>query len=146
MPPFFRSLLAVVAGAVGAFGLISAVQVIGSSLYPLPAGMDPTNREAMSAYVATLPIGAFLMVLLSYALGGLGGGFVAAKLASTARFTHAGVIAILLIAAAVMNLMTFSHPVWFWVANILVLLLFPRIGARLAISGGSSDGRAPVSH
>jgi hypothetical protein len=78
------------------------------------------------------------MVLLGYALGGLGGGFVAAKLAPKARFTHAGVVAILLIVVTVVNLMTFFHPVCFWVATIVVLLLFPRIGAleatlRLAI-------------
>ena len=133
MPPFLRSLIAVIAGAVSAFGIIALVELVSSRLYPMPAGLDPGNPEAMSNYIATLPIGAFLMLLLGYSLGGLGGGFVAAKLAPKARFTHAGVIAILLIAASVLNLMSFSHPVWFWVANIAVVLVFPRIGARFAI-------------
>lgn len=135
MPPFIRSLLAVVVGAVIAFGLIAAVQLVSTRMYPMPAGLDPANREAMSNYIATLPVGAFLMVLLSYALGGLGGGFAAAKLAPKARFTHAGVIAILLIAASALNLMSFSHPVWFWVANIAVVLVFPRVGAVAATRG-----------
>ena len=132
MPPFIRSLAAVVIGAIIAFGLIMAVQLVSTRLYPMPAGLDPGNSEAMSRYIATLPVGGFLIVLLGYALGGLGGGFVAAKLAPKARFTHAGVIAILLIAASVLNLMSFSHPVWFWVANLAVVLVFPRIGALAA--------------
>lgn len=131
MPPFARSVLAVLAGAALSIGLIAAIQAASTWLYPLPAGLDVNNREAMSNYVATLPVGAFLLVLTAYAVGGLGGGYLAARLAPAAPGKHAGVIALLLVAASAMNLMAVPHPGWFWAANLVVVVVFPLLGGRL---------------
>jgi hypothetical protein len=131
MPPFARSALAVVTGAAVSIALIAAVEATSNLLYPLPAGLDVSNREAMSSYVATLPVGAFLLVLTAYAVGGLGGGYLAARLAPAAPVKHAAVIASLLLAASVMNLMAIPHPGWFWAANLVVALGLPLLGGRL---------------
>jgi hypothetical protein len=132
VPSFVRSILAVLAGSLVAFVLIAGIQFLNTSFYPLPAGLDPSNREAMSSFMATLPLGAFLMVLLSYAVGGLAGGFVAARLAPRAAQGHALAVAALLVGASIMNLTALPHPVWFMVANLLVVVLMPLAGARLA--------------
>lgn len=131
MPPFARSALAVVAGAALSIALIAAIEATSSWLYPLPAGLDVNNREAMSSYVATLPVGAFLLVLTAYAVGGFGGGYLAARLAPADPGKHAAVIALFLLAASVMNLMAIPHPGWFWAANLVVALVFPPLGGRL---------------
>lgn len=131
MPPFARSALAVVAGAVLSIALIAAIEATSNWLYPLPAGLDVNNREAMSSYVATLPVGAFLLVLTAYAVGGFGGGYLAARLAPAAPVKHAAVIAVLLLAASVMNLMAIPHPGWFWAANLIVALALPLLGGQL---------------
>jgi hypothetical protein len=136
MSPILGSTRAVVLGALVAIVLISLVEAINGRLYPLPAGLDINNREAMSGYIATLPLAAFLLLLLGYALGGLGGGYVAARLAPTRPMRHAGVVMILLVVASLLNLRSFEHPVWFWVANLVVVVGLPLLGGRLAPARG----------
>lgn len=135
MPPFVRSILAIIAGGVIAFGVIAAVQYLSSLLFPAPPGMDMTDPAALREFMAALPLGAFLMVLLSYVFGGLAGGFVAARLAPWARTGHAVAIAVLLAAASVVNLRMVPHPTWFMIANLAVVVLLPLAGARLAARG-----------
>jgi len=131
MPPFSRSVLAVLAGIAVGVALIAGVGAASTQLYPLPAGLDVNNREAMSNYAATLPLAAFLVVLAGYAVGGLGGGYLAARLAPSAPARHAGAIALFLVVASVINLRAIPHPGWFWVANLVVVLVFPLLAARL---------------
>jgi hypothetical protein len=138
MPSVVRSILAVLAGCIVAFVLIAGIQFLNTSFYPFPAGLDPSNREAMSSFMATLPLGAFLMVLLSYAVGALAGGFVAARLAPRAPKGHALAVAALLVGASIMNLTALPHPTWFMVANLIVVVAMPLAGARLA------GGKEPI--
>lgn len=135
MLSFLRSARAVFAGALVAFLVIAVCEMLSARLYPLPAGLDVHNREAMSNYVATLPLTAFLILLLSYGLGGLGGGFIAARLAPSAPPIHARAIAVFLVVASVVNLLSIEHPVWFWAANLVVVILLPPLGGRLAQRG-----------
>ena len=126
-----RSALAVLAGVAVGVALIAGVEAASARLYPLPAGLDVHNREAMTNYVATLPLGAFLLVLAGYGVGAFGGGYLAARLAPGAPAKHASVIALFLVVASVINLMAIPHPDWFWVANLVVGLAFPLLAGRL---------------
>jgi hypothetical protein len=136
MSPILGSTRAVVLGALVAVVLIALVEAVNGRLYPLPAGLDINNREAMSGYIATLPLTAFLVLLLGYALGALGGGYIAARLAPTRPMRHAGVIMILLVLASLLNLRSVEHPVWFWVANLVVVVGLSLLGGRLAPARG----------
>jgi hypothetical protein len=71
-----RRIGAVVAGLAGSVALIMAVQAVGTWLYPPPPGTDFTDPEAVAALMAEIPLGALLMVELSYAAGSLGGGAI----------------------------------------------------------------------
>ncbi len=132
MPRLTRSVLAVLAGAMAAFIAIMIVQQIGAMLYPPPPGFNPQDPGALSALIATLPPGAFLMVLLSYFLGALVGGYLVARLAPSRRAIHAGIIAVLLVVASILNLMAAPHPLWFMAANLLIVAVVPVLAARLA--------------
>lgn len=131
MPPIVRSAGAVIAGAAAAIAIISGVQALSASLYPPPVGLDYNDAEAMRAWVASLPAGALLLVLASYLVGALAGGFVAARLAPAWPTRHAAVIAGLLTVASLMNLSALPHPAWFWVANLAIVAAVPMAGARL---------------
>ncbi len=76
-----RNILALLAGLIGAVVVIGAVQYVASLVYPLPAGIDVNDSAAITAAVANMPAGAFVMVLIGYALGTLGGTWTAARLA-----------------------------------------------------------------
>lgn len=128
MSPLLRRGLAGLAGMAAAFIVIIVVQQVNLMLHPLPPGLDLKDKAALAAYATTLPLSAFLIVLLGYALGGAAGGFVAAKI-GRAR-SSAAVVAVLLVLASIMNLSTIPHPAWFWVANLAVVAVTPFLGAR----------------
>jgi hypothetical protein len=135
MSPVVRSILAVILGLLSAFVLIALVQMIGVRVYPPPPGMDPTNLESMKAAMAQIPLGALLFVLLSYTVGSVAGGWVAARFAPKGGMMHAMTVAALLFGAGLMNLMTIPHPAWFWVASSLLYWLGAWSGARAAGAG-----------
>jgi hypothetical protein len=108
-----RSLLGVLAGAVVAVVMIMIVESIGMFLYPLPAGVDPTDSAALAAAVPSLPLGAFLFVLASWVLGAGAGALVALRVArGPARWPGLAVGCLVLLGAAY-NIMVIPHPTWF---------------------------------
>jgi hypothetical protein len=142
MNPVVRSILAVIVGMVVAFVLIAVVQMIGMRVYPPPPGLDPRNIESLKAAMASIPLGALLFVLLSYAAGSVAGGWLAAWIAPRAPMMHAMIVAALLFGAGLMNLMTIPHPVWFWVASSLIYWLGAWSGAQGV--GESRPAAAPA--
>jgi hypothetical protein len=139
MSPLVRGTVAVMAGVMAAFLVIMLVQLLGAVLYPAPAGFDPKDPEALTALTASLPLGAFLMVLLGYLLGAVAGGYLAARLAPSRRAVHAGIVAAFLLAGSIMNLVSIPHPAWFLAANLLIVAVVPVLAGRLAQSRAVTD-------
>lgn len=137
MKEILRNTLAAMAGAAVGMVLISLVQLLSAKLYPLPAGLDPADRAAMGEFIRTLPLAAKLLVLASYLVGVTGGAWLAGRLSFTAHHRQALMVTALFGVASVLNLMSFPHPAWFWVANLaavaaagwLALKLLGRIAA-----------------
>jgi hypothetical protein len=127
-----RGVLAVIAGVVAAVVVIMLAELGCSQLFPLPPGLDPTNREAIEAHVAKLPLIALLLVVLGWALGSIAGGWVAARISRTNATRSALIVGTLLLIAGVMNMMTIPHPLWMWIAGLAVYLPSAWLGARLA--------------
>lgn len=114
-----RGVLAVVLGVVLGGLIVFGVEMLGHILYPHPEGLDPQDREAVRAYVATAPTGALLMVLAGWFLGTLGGATLAARLSR--RVVPAYVVGAIQFAAGVLNLLMLgAHPWWFWLPGLLV--------------------------
>jgi hypothetical protein len=128
MRAILRSAGAVLAGVVVAVALIGAAEFISGQVYPLPPDLDIQDALAMAGYIATLPSGAFLLVLLGYALGAFSGGYVAGRLAPSG-------VALVLVTGSIMNLLSFPHPGWFRVTSLLVVLVLPVFAARLLPRG-----------
>jgi hypothetical protein len=121
MSPKMRPILAVVAGVVTAFIVISLVEAAAHAVFAPAHIPDLSTPEAMAAYVASMPIGAFLSVFAGWALGAFAGGVVAALVARTKPFLFAGIIGAVVLAGAVVNMVMIPHPPWF-VAGSLVAL------------------------
>ncbi len=126
-----RSILAVVAGLVLGVVIIAAVEYMSHMAYPPPPGLDMKDPEAMKAMVANLPVGALLFLLLAWALGSFGGGWLAARLSQRLQMRHAMIVGALLMLAGIMNMIMIPHPTWLWVLGITVYLPAAYLGARL---------------
>ena len=130
MKILLRNILALLAGVFAGVVLVSAIQFVNNRLYPTPEGFDPRNAEMMRQYVATLPLAAFLIVLLSYLVGFTAAVGLAARLSATAHQRQGVLVAAFFGAVSVLNLRAFPHPVWFWVGNLVVLLAAIWFGLR----------------
>ena len=130
-----KNIAAGIAGVIVAFALVLVVQKVGHTVYVPPADLDMNDAEAMKAYVATLPVGAFLFVIASYFIGALCGTFAACKIGDARRFIYAMIIGGLMLAATAANLMAIPHPMWFSFAAVIAIVVAAWLG--LILSGGA---------
>lgn len=126
-----RAMLAAVGGLAAAIVVILLVEFASHALYPPPEGFDPKNREALKAYIQSLPVEAFLMVLLAYALGSFSGGALSALVVRGKR--SAFIVGGGLTAMGLYNLFAIPHPAWFWVASLALYVPFAWLGATVAL-------------
>ncbi len=136
-----RKILATLAGGGTTMVLMMAIQGLSILFHPMPEGLDPSNREALADWVKTLPPTAFLMVLASYAVGCLAGGWVAARVAHGAKVPSL-VVGGLFTIAGFANLAAIPHPLWFAVVSSLTYLPSAWLGATLARRAPAEDPAA----
>ena len=130
MHPMLRRVFALVAGLLVAIVVVGGVEGLSSRLYPLPAGLDYNDLEAMTSSKAMLPAGAFVAVLVAWGLAALAGSWVAVRIGG-----HAGIgylIGVLLGTAGIANLLMIPHPLWMWAGAAIVIPLGTLIGVRRA--------------
>lgn len=127
-----RSVGAVLGGMVSGGLCVAAIQQVSNILYPPPGNVDTNDWKQLSEWIGTLPVPAFLLVLLSWAVGPLVGAFVA-RLIATNRVSLPSLVVIgLFLAATVSMLVMLPHPVWMWPAGILACCVFGIVGWALA--------------
>ena len=127
-----RRIGAVVAGLFGSVVLIMAVQAVGTWLYPPPPDTDFTDPEAVAALMAQMPLGALLMVELSYVAGSLGGGVIVRLVSADRPTVQAVVVGGLLTLAGFANLAAIPHPLWFGVLSTVTYVPCAMLGAVAA--------------
>jgi len=132
MKNLLRSVAGGLFGACMATGVIILIEQISGRLYPPPPGLRYGDTEAMKAFMASLPTGAFLMVLLAWGLGTFAGAWVCAKVAGRAKLGHALFLATLLLVAGVSNMLVMPHPIWMWPSAFAVFAGAGVAGGRLA--------------
>ena len=130
-----RSIAAVVAGFICASIVMMIIETInGRILHPelAKAAEGVTDRETLRTLLAAAPLGAFLVVIAGWILGGVAGGWVTARLAPRATTGHGLVLGALLTLAGVANNLMIPPPLWFWIASLVVLMPAAYAGARLS--------------
>ncbi|RZU02631.1 hypothetical protein [Rivibacter subsaxonicus] len=141
MPAWLRYSVALVAGAVIAVAVVSAVQALGHWVHPLPAGLDTSDPEQLRAYALEAPVAALLFVLASWVAGSFVGALVAAVLARTRPVLFAVIIGLLMLAATLATLTAIPHPLWFAVTSLVAVPL-----AALAAGWAASAWRARTTN
>ncbi|MFN8524607.1 MAG: hypothetical protein U0821_16035 [Chloroflexota bacterium] len=127
-----RTPLAILGGLAVSFVIIGLVESVSSAMYPLPEGVAPTDVDALRSFIRTLPVGAFVMVLAAWALGALGGAWVAGRLAGRAQIAHGLAVAAFGLGAAIANMVMLPHPAAMWVGAFVEFPLCGYLGGRWA--------------
>ena len=125
-----RMLMGIIAGIVVAFLCIFAVEYIGHSLYPPPAGLDLSNPADQARLMAAMPATAKAFVLIAWFVGALAGAWTANRISG--RSLAGWVVALLVIAGGVATMLMIPHPIWMWVGGILLPLLAGWIADRMS--------------
>ena len=134
-----RKIVAVVLGVVVAVVLIIAIEALGHSVYPVPEGLDISNKEAMQAYVTNLPIGAQLFVMGAWLVATLAGGLLACFIARATPLVYAAIVGGLVLLGTIINLMSIPHPPWFSITSVLAIIAMIFVTGRLGSSFVSSS-------
>ena len=123
------AILAVIAGILVGGMVVGAVEALGHRVYPVPADLDPSDPKALGEYIAQLPAGAFLFVLLAFAFGALGGSLVASLIGGR---TPGIIVGAVLCLFGFLNLVMIPHPVWFGPGVLLANGLGTMLGIQAA--------------
>ena len=90
-----------------------------STMFPTPAGADFTTKEGIRAFMDSVPVSAFLVMMLGHALGSLLAGSLVARFSRDKNGLQGSVVTALSVGAmitlgGVANLAMIPHPTWFW--------------------------------
>lgn len=119
-------------------GMLVAVTVVtlcdsaAGALHPLPPGFDMTDMAQMKSHAGAAPTAALLVVLLGWILAPFAGGLVASRIAARSRKQYAWIIAGVLLAATLANLLAIPHPIWMVVGALAGVPAAGWLAARLA--------------
>ena len=117
-----RSTLAVIIGlAVGMIFNMGMV-VLNTALHPMPEGVDFNDAEGMSAYIATLPLMALVLIVVAHVGQAFIGGLVAAAIGRSASMVVAMIVGVISMLLGIANLMSMPLPAWMWIEMPLYLL------------------------
>ncbi|MCB0401349.1 MAG: hypothetical protein KDD41_04650 [Flavobacteriales bacterium] len=97
--------------------VVMGIETLAHFLFPVSVLLTPENLEA---YMDQIPIGSKLMVILAHLLGGFVAVFTTLKLAK--KRLPGYIIGALFLAFTVMNLVMIPHPVWFAIADVLLVV------------------------
>lgn len=110
-----RNVVAVVLGIV--LGSIANMALVSLNLafFPMPAGVDPNDPEALAAHVATLPAVAFLLPFLAHFSQVLVGGIAASKIGQASPRILVGIVGALTVLGSVITNLQIDPPAWTWI-------------------------------
>lgn len=127
-----RKVLGIVAGVIAAFLLIALLETIGTTIYPLPAGlesMESADSAALAAAMAEIPLAAKLVVVASWLVGAFGGAWLALRISD--RRWSGWIVTGLVIAAGLVNIALLPHPFWMQACALAMPLAGGWLAARL---------------
>jgi len=128
MKAVLRTLAAVVAALLVAFILVVAVELFGDAVHPLPKDFDGTMEE-MCRHVERYPAWVLAIVVPAWGLTALVGTWIAQRIGNVYSSVTVGLF---LFAALVLNISMLPYPVWFKIANLVVIPAASVAGGRLA--------------
>lgn len=123
MKDVLRNTFAALAGALVGMLLISISGFLGGRMAPAPAGIDWQNQAAVAAYIASLPVSVFLVVLAGYFIAVATGAFVAGRFSSEGGTRQAVMVTLLFLVAAALRARGSPYPTWFIAANFILVAL-----------------------
>lgn len=117
-----RNILAVVVGWIAGMAFNMAIVMINIVLYPMPEGVDFSDTPGMVAFLKTLPILGWLVVLVAHVGQAFFGGLVASRISRTSPMTVSIIVGVITMVGGILNALTLEIPAWMWIEIPLYLI------------------------
>ena len=128
-----RDIMAVLVGWVVGMAANMAFVFLNVALYPMPDGVTFNDKEGFAAYIETLPMTAFLIVLVAHLSQAFFGALAAAKISMKRPTTVAMIVGVLSLIGGYINMQSIPLPTWMWI-EMPLYLVFAWLAAYLVIS------------
>lgn len=139
-----RTVVAVIVGVLVGAAVVFGVETLGNLLFPLPEGIDGSDPDRFAEFLNAGPSPALISVLVAWALGALVGGAVAGKIARYQWQVASVTVGALLLVAGGATMLQVPHPLWMWIAGVVLPLPLAWFGAHLTHNLAPLDGAAPA--
>jgi hypothetical protein len=132
-----RDIIAVLVGWIVGMAAKMAFYYLNVALYPMPDGVTFNDKEGFAAYVETLPLTAFLIVLVAHLSQAFFGALVAAKISRKRPMVVAMIIGVLSLIGGYINMQSIQLPTWMWI-EMPLYLVFAWLAAYLVAASTNS--------
>ncbi len=126
-----RRVWAVIAGVLAGSVIMVVVETLGHKIYPVAMNLETATKEAKEEFMKTIPVEAMLMIILAWAIGSFIAGIVSTLISKENTSFAALRSGAVLLAFAIVNMISIPHPIWFWIAGLLVFIPFAWLGFKL---------------
>ena len=128
-----KKVLAIIAGVVSGFLIVFVGDAVIHALHPMPLGLNYMDKTVMMNYVENIPKYLLVMMVCFWALSAFIGGLVATLIEKVQWKSACMSTGGILLAAAMLNLIMTapSHPLWMWVAALVLYLPSALLGGWL---------------
>lgn len=124
-----RLVLGVIVGMIVAVATMAGLDLVTHILHPLPNSLRANDYAGIGAYIRTMPGWALALLALEWFLGALAGGLVAGIISR--RSTSVWLVALIVLAAALVNVFKIPHPLVLQIAAVVAPILAALIGLRI---------------
>ena len=132
---FLRKIISVILGIVigGLVGFF--IERLGHENLSIYQDVPDMNEvEAFAAFIANLPLSAWLILLFAHATGTMVAGFIATLFSGETRPTSATAVGAIMLCFAIINIISItSHPVWFKMVEVSMYFPAAILGFRILV-------------
>ena len=137
-----RDVAAVVVGLIVGMAVNIALVNLNLVLFPMPEGVTFEDAEGLATYMTTLPLQAFLLIIVAHLGQAFVGGWVAARISTDRPMAVALIVGGLSLAGGVANMMMMPLPWWMWM-EIPLYLVVAWIAGNLVLQCRAKKASAP---
>jgi len=128
-----RKILAVIGGLVAGAIVVSLVEMLSSSFYPLPDGVNMGDYAAMIEHAKNAPLISKIIVIVGWGLAAIAAGAIATLIARNGKNIYAVICAVIFLAFSVFNMFMIPSPVWFWILGTVVWIPLSLLGHKIML-------------
>ncbi len=118
-----KNILAVIVGIVTAMVVVGGIEWLSHQIFPVADGVDLASEEGMRDFVASLPVGAILMVGFAWMAGAFSGSYIAGRIGTLKPQYGSLIVTGLILAGSITNLLLIPHPLWFTVSAPIAVIV-----------------------